>query len=244
MRGALYIQVAKTTVPLEMVRETREVIGKSVNWAKHFHKHFHNELMQARGAKCMLLGSHLRIIFSWIQNNKGRGVATLLKERIPPSIVSPIVIEALAPPAAEVLASPVVAKVPEAPPTIDKEEEAVAQIVRSLKLPTVPDLNEEAPEQINVVPSCEIPEEQFITVIPYRAGRPVFNQVKLSESEGAIREPTINGNAGNLEAVPMEEDKDDRPRRLREGINGVNGILPEYIRWNACLRGTKGGKKD
>ncbi|CAM6102936.1 unnamed protein product [Calypogeia fissa] len=63
LRQALYIQMAKTTVPMALVREVEEVLGKGVNWAKHFHKQFHHELAQARSTKRTFLGSHLRIIF-------------------------------------------------------------------------------------------------------------------------------------------------------------------------------------
>ncbi|CAM6101328.1 unnamed protein product [Calypogeia fissa] len=144
LRGALYMLVAKTTVPVAMVKEAEEVIGKTVNWAKHFHKQFHNKLMHVPDTKCTLLGSYLQIILSWIKEFNGGGVATLLKEQIPLSIVSSLVIAALTPPIAESLAPPIVAEVPKAPPMIDEEEKAVVQIVRSLKLPTAPNLNEEA----------------------------------------------------------------------------------------------------
>ncbi|CAM6091258.1 unnamed protein product [Calypogeia fissa] len=87
LRQALYIQMAKTTVPVALVREAKEVLGKDVNWAQHFHKQFHHELAQARNTKRTFLGSHLCIIFGSIREFKGGDVAKLIKKRIPPSVL-------------------------------------------------------------------------------------------------------------------------------------------------------------
>ncbi|CAM6094466.1 unnamed protein product [Calypogeia fissa] len=230
LRQALYIQMAKTTVPVALVREAEEVLGKDVNWAQHFHKQFHHELAQARNTKRTFLGSHLRIIFGWIREFKGGDVAKLIKKRIPASVV---VQPETAPPVslvAEAVVTPVVTVVSGAPPVLSQEEQNVAQIVRSFNMTTEPSPKGEACEANDTVPPAEEPEEQFVAVISHQEGRPVFNRVESSASDATAGGPPSNGCEGNSEPVPMEEDGGDRPRTPREGAHGVNGTIPGYVR--------------
>ncbi|CAM6102379.1 unnamed protein product [Calypogeia fissa] len=67
MRTALYMQEKKTMVSASLVREAEQVLGNNTNWAKHFHKQFHQQMVVARISKKTLLGSHIRMIFYWIK---------------------------------------------------------------------------------------------------------------------------------------------------------------------------------
>ncbi|CAM6128467.1 unnamed protein product [Calypogeia fissa] len=67
MRVALYMQEKKTTVSALLVREAEQVLGSSTNWAKHFHKQFHQQMTVARISKKTLLGSYIRMIFHWVK---------------------------------------------------------------------------------------------------------------------------------------------------------------------------------
>ncbi|CAM6123673.1 unnamed protein product [Calypogeia fissa] len=135
-----------------------------------------------------------------------------------------------APPLAVEAATPRVAEVPKASPMIEQEEEAVAQIVRSLKELNAPDLNGDAPKEFNAVPSIDSPGKQFKMVIPHRPRKPVFNRVYSLESGEILEEPANGGQECNHDAVPMEEDEEDRPRKLQDDINSVNGVIPKYIK--------------
>ncbi|CAM6124058.1 unnamed protein product [Calypogeia fissa] len=229
LRQALYIQLAKTTVPVSLVREAEEVMGKGVNWAKHFHKQFHHELAQVRGTKCTMLGSHLQIIFGWIKNSGGGGVATLIKEKIPASITLPQEAAVPSPPVNKVVVTPVVAEVPEVPLTLSQEEQNVAQIVSSLNRTATPDLNENAPKASVVAPAGKLSEDPFVVVIPHRVGRPVFNRVESTASENTAGEPPSNGVDGDSGAAPMEDDEDDRPRTPSNRFHDIDGATPRYI---------------
>ncbi|CAM6094528.1 unnamed protein product [Calypogeia fissa] len=233
LRQTLYIQMAKTTVPLALVREAKEVLGKDINWAQHFHKQFHHELAQARKTKRTFLGRHLRIIFGWIREFKGGDVARLIKKKIPASVVVQQGTAAPVFPVIEVVVTPVVTVASRAPPVLSQEEQNVVQIVRSFNVTTKPSPNREAHEANDIVPSAEEPEEQFMAVISHREGRPVFNRVESSASDTTVGEPPSNGCEGNSQPVPMEEDGSDRPRTLREGAHGVNGTIPRYLPWLA-----------
>ncbi|CAM6101870.1 unnamed protein product [Calypogeia fissa] len=229
LRQALYIQLAKTTVPVSLVREAEEVMGKDVNWAKQFHKQFHHELAQARGTKRTMLGSHLQIIFGWIKNYRGGGVATLIKEKIPAPITLPKEAAVPSPLVNKVVVAPVVAEVLEVPMTLSQEEQNVAQIVSSLNRTTAPDLNENAPEESVVAPAGKLSEDPFVAVIPHRVGRPVFNRVESTTSENTAGEPPSNGVDGDSGAAPMEDDEDGRPRTPSGRFHGVDGTTPRYI---------------
>ncbi|CAM6123801.1 unnamed protein product [Calypogeia fissa] len=222
--------MAKTTVPVALVREAEEVLGKDVNWAQHFHKQFHHELAQARNTKRTFFGSHLRIIFGWIREFKGGDVTKLIKKKIPTPVVVQQETAAPASPVAEVVVTLVVTVASGAPPVLSQEEQNVTQIVMSLNLTTEPNPNREAHEANDTVPSAEEPEEQFMAIISHREGRPVFNRVESSASDTTAGEPLSNGCKGNSEPVPMEEDRSDRPRTPREGAHGVNGTIPRYIK--------------
>ncbi|CAM6125219.1 unnamed protein product [Calypogeia fissa] len=86
MRAALYMKVAKTTMSRSLVREAEEVLGSGTNWSRHFHKQFHHELGLAQLSQKTLLGSHIRMMFHWIKNKMGMGVATSLTNPVPPAV--------------------------------------------------------------------------------------------------------------------------------------------------------------
>ncbi|CAM6121737.1 unnamed protein product [Calypogeia fissa] len=139
MRGALYMQVSKTTAPVALVREAEEVLGKSTNWSKHFHKQFHHELSLARSTKKTLLGSHIRMIFNWIKFKRGTGVSTPLPEVIPPPI-APLPVAAVTAPQVQVIVLPPSLQAAAVAPPADSIVEA-AQTVSLLKTKVVLNTN-------------------------------------------------------------------------------------------------------
>ncbi|CAM6090611.1 unnamed protein product [Calypogeia fissa] len=84
MRVALYMQEKKTTVSASLVRKAEQVLGSNTNWAKHFHKQFHQQMTMARISKRTLLGSHIRMIFHWVKQQRGKGLISPM-----PNISSP-----------------------------------------------------------------------------------------------------------------------------------------------------------
>ncbi|CAM6097106.1 unnamed protein product [Calypogeia fissa] len=69
MRATLYLQDQANIITGVQVREAEDCRGATTNWAAHFAKKFHENMVTSKSVKKTRLGSHIRVILSmhkWI----------------------------------------------------------------------------------------------------------------------------------------------------------------------------------
>ncbi|CAM6101658.1 unnamed protein product [Calypogeia fissa] len=212
MRVALYMQEKKTTVSASLVREAEQVLGSNTNWAKHFHKQFHQQMTVARISKKTLLGSHISMIFHWVKQQRLKGLISPL-----PTIRSPS-----AEPLEQYPEEPLVAN--------GKHPEGVAQATKSSKGKAEVGTNKAAQGNDTTMASSDSEGLTLIEIFPKRPRRGVASRIDSLEAEEQQEdhqeEPSQEDNHVEIMEVSEEEEETEKkPPLVEDGPH-----LPHYLR--------------
>ncbi|CAM6128013.1 unnamed protein product [Calypogeia fissa] len=211
MRVALYMQEKKTTVSASLVREAEQVLGSSTNWAKHFHKQFHQQMTVARISKRTLLGSHIRLIFHWVKQQRLKGLISPL-----PTISSPS-------------AEPLEQYPEELLVANGNYPEGVAQATKSSNGKAKVGTNEAAQGNDTTMESSGSEGLTLIEIFPKRQRRGVASRINSPKAgepkEDHQEKPSQEDNHVEIMEVSEEEEEVKKSPLVQDGPH-----LPHYLR--------------